>query len=188
MGNSCNNQKNEEKEQDIIEAQMQPIIYSTHSIEQNQPVENFFQKETPNLLQSQVSENLRHKGAEKQFSEIKNKKEIKLPDGTIYIGEVENSMPDGHGKQLWNNGDEFVGYFVAGKRNGLGKFYKKDGYTYHGNFTNNKISGYGSMTFPNGDEYKGNFTRGKFDGEGTLTMADGTIKKGNYRKGLFLDG
>lgn len=197
MGNceTCNTDKKEVLQQDIIETD--PIVYSIKSFDQipeykpepyQEPYKEptYTKKPSQNMLQSQISQKLRHIGSDNQFDDIQNKEVIRLPDGTDYYGQVKNDMPSGHGKQIWNNGDEFIGFFIAGKRNGVGKFYKKDGYTYHGNFDDNKINGYGVMMFPNGDEYKGNFLKGKYNGEGALSLVDGTVKKGEFRKGKFL--
>lgn len=116
-------------------------------------------------------------------SRILNEKKITLGDGSVYEGLIDHlQRPHGQGKQVYPNGDVYVGFFVEGQKNGMGKLEKKGQFTYYGNFNRNKMSGQGTMYFEDGRRYKGEFMDGKFNGEGELTV------NGQSLKGKFLNG
>lgn len=53
-------------------------------------------------------------------------KKITLADGSQYEGPVDSlNLPNGQGRQVFDNGDEFDGFFIQGQKNGIGKLEKK---------------------------------------------------------------
>lgn len=128
---------------------------------------------------SQIIQNLN-----KSNSNFENKESIILPDKSKYKGDLYNKQPDGRGMQKWENGNEFQGYYLMGKKNGLGEL-KTEKYVYFGNFENDKISGFGNMDFTNGDKYVGNFSNGLFDGKGKL-LKDDKIFNGIFNNGEYI--
>ena len=48
--------------------------------------------------------------------------EYKLPDGSVYIGEMKNGLFDGQGQQIFQNDAKFTGEFSNGLYNGYGTY------------------------------------------------------------------
>jgi hypothetical protein len=112
-------------------------------------------------------------------------REIKFPDGTIYMGELLNGrFRHGKGILLWENGDRFEGYFDHNKRVGKGKeifINQNDGTieeSYEGEFLNDARHGIGEHHCVNG-VYKGEFKNGFPNGKGKFNWSDGRTYKGN---------
>lgn len=126
----------------------------------------------------------------------------------LYVGDKKNNQPNGLGIMHWNNGDEYIGYFVNGVLNGKGKYtwsngeeydgdwvnglrsgigkHKIDGYLYEGQFSNNVATGKGILIMPNGDKYAGDFVNFKFNGYGTYTYSNGQVKQGYWVDGSYI--
>ena len=182
----CSEQENERKKEDIIyvknDQNEERNNLNTEKFKNSERVisSNGLKKDQAN---GNVTQSTRHIGSDMKFSLTDKKDTIKLADGSVFEGEIVNGVPEGYGKQTMPNGDEYIGYFIKGKRNGVGKLYKKNGLLYHGNFQNNKISGFGVMKHTNGDEYSGMFKNGSYNGQGKLFRANGTVDEG-----IWVDG
>lgn len=75
-------------------------------------------------------------------SRVLLERKMTLADGSVYEGPVDaQNLPNGQGKQVYDNGDVFVGFFIQGQKNGIGKLDKKGQYTFYGNFKRNKMTG-----------------------------------------------
>lgn len=61
---------------------------------------------------------------------------LMYPNGTVYLGELENDTPHGHGKALYVGGASYEGDWNKGNREGLGKLSFSDGSYYEGTFLN----------------------------------------------------
>ncbi len=136
---------------------------------------------------SKANPKLRVQLSDDQFEGIPSKETLDLKDGGVYEGETQGGLPNGKGKEIAANGDEYVGQFIKGKKHGFGVFYKKDQYTYKGNFTNNKINGFGTIDYIDGSSYKGSFKNGQYDGEGTIIESNGKVKAGTWKAGSYLN-
>ena len=81
----------------------------------------------------------------KWFDEINfnDKKELKLDDGSKYIGQARNGVPEGKGIRYVYNGNIYKGDFKNGKMEGKGIYYWTNGDRYEGEFINNKKEGKG---------------------------------------------
>ena len=117
------------------------------------------------------------------FENIKDEY-ITLSNGSRYIGEVKNNLPNGKGEEYFNQGDIYKGSFVNGKKEGYGIFEKRNKFIYEGYFKNDKYEGKGKIYYLNGNVFDGMFKNNKEDGTGILKEWEGTIIK----KGLWLDG
>ena len=82
-----------------------------------------------------------------------------LTDGK-YEGDIENGIPNGMGKVIFNNGDNYDGNWIDGELNGQGTFQSSDG-----------------------TRYKGEWMNGKYHGKGTLKFSDGLKKIGEFKDG-----
>jgi len=107
---------------------------------------------------------------------------VRDEDGYIYnyFGEVKNGLPNGKGKQQFDNGNEYEGLFENGKRNGQGIFKWKNGDTYQGSFLNDKCHGVGSLIYANGDVYDGAFNNDLMQGKGIFKWIIGQVYDGNW--------
>lgn len=66
-------------------------------------------------------------------------KTLLWPDGTRYVGGVEEGKRAGKGTIFWQDGTRFVGTFVNDKRNGPGTMILPDGTVYNGYFENDTL-------------------------------------------------
>jgi len=116
--------------------------------------------------------------------------QLNWDDGTSYVGEVEDGMPEGFGTMTFANGDSMYGIFVNGVINDDTAHYDfADGGAYDGPMINGKFFGLGTRTFGGdyeGHSYTGNFENGNFNGEGTYFFPDGSTNEGQFKDGEFL--
>jgi hypothetical protein len=99
-------------------------------------------------------------------------------DGSIYIGNAVDGIPQGKGILILPNGTYFYGYFENGLMHGVGTLYLVDGGIYHGNWENGHVTGYGIYTWSDGDQYRGNWVDGVKSGYGVLETIDGEVYEG----------
>ena len=74
-------------------------------------------------------------------------------------------MQDGHGRYIWNNGNEYIGEW----KNGL-------------------ISGRGILIWANGKNYNGEWENGVRKGDGVFTLPDGSCYVGRWNKDHQMKG
>ena len=98
-------------------------------------------------------------------SENNENKKIVHEDGSYYIGQIKNGLPDGKGKDYYCDGKvKYEGDFIEGKREGNGKIYFSDGNYYIGEWKNNLQHGNGTLYDKNGIIIqKGYFRNGFYD-------------------------
>ncbi len=102
----------------------------------------------------------------------------------MYVGEVENGIPNGQGVFTYPDGRKYAGQWKDGKINGLGTYTSPFRWKYEGNFKGSKFHGHGIYTYPDGERYVGEFKDGIQDGQGTLSYPDGRKYVGEFRKGI----
>lgn len=104
-----------------------------------------------------------------------------------YEGNVVNFKPDGFGKLIYPNGNNFEGYWKDGKIHGQGTFIWPDGRKYVGFFKNGEPIGKGTYIYKDGSKESGKweYSKQKFFWETkSSSSVDFVKKKGvlSYRK------
>jgi hypothetical protein len=105
-----------------------------------------------------------------------------------YEGEINNVVPNGHGKSTLYNGEKYEGKWSNGWMNGKGTYTWNDGRKYVGEYKSGKRDGQGTMTTLDGTKYVGGWKNGKRNGQGTFTLLDGTMYVGEYKDGFPWNG
>ena len=84
-------------------------------------------------------------------------------DGSYYIGQTKNNLPDGKGKEYYENGNlRYKGDFINGKKEGNGKYIYENGNYYIGEWKNDLKHGKGKLyDKDNKIIYEGDFINGK---------------------------
>ena len=113
------------------------------------------------------------------FKKLFKKEKItkKYKNGDIYVGEMKNDKPHGHGTYTWPSGEKYVGEFKNDKRYGQGTSTYKD-IKYVGEWKEDKEQGVGTFT---SNEIK--FIGKLKDGErlqGTMTWFSGEFAGNKY--------
>ena len=106
---------------------------------------------------------------------------ILFDDGSLYIGEIADSLFNGNGKIIYADNTIYKGEWKDGMFNGKGELHFPDGDFYTGEFCNNEFSGYGVYWYSNGARYEGHWENGRFNGNGKMTYADGSTYSGEWR-------
>jgi hypothetical protein len=102
----------------------------------------------------------------------------------IYVGQLENDIPNGQGEWLQLSGENYSGHWQDGRFNGEGTHTLSDGQLFAGEFIEGLLNGEGSWCNSNGDKYLGEFLEGKKHGQGVYTWADGSEYTGEFKEGL----
>ena len=71
-------------------------------------------------------------------------------DKSVYVGELENELPNGYGVWTHPNGEEYKGQWSDGKENGPGVYSYPDGGEFSGNFVDGLREGSGIWSHPDG--------------------------------------
>ena len=82
-------------------------------------------------------------------------------NGTRYIGEFNDGMPNGQGKLIFTNGAQYEGQVRDGVPNGQGDYLYSNGMHFSGQFANGIPNG-GTLTLPDGRQLAGEFKDGKW--------------------------
>ena len=136
------------------------------------------------------------------------KEYYKISDFAYYQGRLVDGKRDGYGKQIWEdgtcfegffeddqavrvgrlvhkNGDFYEGDFASSKANGFGRFVRYDGGSYEGNFLDDIAHGKGKLVLPNGSSYEGEFVEGRMDGQGKLYLVNDDVYIGGFSNNQF---
>ena len=81
-------------------------------------------------------------------------------EGDSYIGQWVLNKPNGFGKHLWGNGDEYEGEWKQCLRHGQGCDNFAIGDSYVGEYQYGKAEGFGQYMWSNGNVYSGQFFNG----------------------------
>ncbi|XP_068641173.1 phosphatidylinositol 4-phosphate 5-kinase 8-like isoform X2 [Aristolochia californica] len=104
-------------------------------------------------------------------------------DGTVYEGEWDKGKMTGRGQISWLTGATYEGDFAGGYRHGCGTFSGADGAVYDGAWRMNVQHGLGRKIFPNSDTYEGHWKEGVIEGTGTYKWSCGNTYIGNWKGG-----
>ncbi len=72
-------------------------------------------------------------------SEEPSTQSLAWPDGTRYVGGIQDQMRQGQGTIYWQDGTRFIGGFKDNLRHGPGMMILPDGTTYEGNFDRGQL-------------------------------------------------
>ena len=106
-------------------------------------------------------------------------------DGSVYEGEFHRDSREGHGVLTLANGEKYVGRFHNNEAHGQGEYFFPDGRKYVGAFEHDFFGGEGVLSFPDGVRYSGRFHANQPHGFGVLVHPDGRKYVGNFANGLF---
>ena len=87
---------------------------------------------------------------------------LTFANGTRYIGEFNEGMPNGQGKLIYTNGAQYEGQVRDGLPNGQGAYLYSNGTHHSGQFLNGLPNGKGTLTLPDGSQFAGEFKDGKW--------------------------
>ena len=93
-----------------------------------------------------------------------NDSSVRLPDGSVYDGEMRDGLFHGQGQLQYLEGGRYQGRFVDGLFDGEGSLFYFNGDVYHGQFSRGQLTGKGRYTTSDGDSYEGDFHQGKASG------------------------
>ncbi|MBF0553355.1 MAG: DnaJ domain-containing protein [Nitrospirae bacterium] len=147
---------------------------------------------TPNNYSEQKETNKSHKGQRQRstasgtsgdFTEEKRKPEksaFTWADGTTYLGEFKDGMPNGQGVLSYHSGWKYAGEFRSGMPHGEGTLTYPNGTIYAGQWKDGKKNGHGTLTHPNGTTYTGQWQDNTKHGQGTVTYPNATAYVGQW--------
>ena len=90
---------------------------------------------------------------------------IRLADGSVYHGELQDDVLHGDGELTFLTGSRYQGQFKNGVFDGNGSLFHFNGDVYHGEFKNGVETGKGIYTTKGGIIYEGDFFQGAANGE-----------------------
>jgi len=118
---------------------------------------------------------------------------IYFDDGSLYIGQIADSLFNGYGKMVYADSTIYEGEWKDGMWHGQGELHYPDGDFYQGAFSEHEFNGYGIYYYADSSKYDGYWKNGMFNGAGTMEYSDGSIYTGvweNDRKegiGIYYD-
>lgn len=150
------------------------------------------------------------------LKDLKGRILFKLPDNSVYYGEVaylneignivkniENLTPEeqlntklvrhGEGAQIFDltsdgkYSSKYEGKWFKDRRTGSGKIVFKDGDIYEGEFYNNLFHGKGKYVWNGKDVYEGDWVEGKMEGEGVFKHREGLELSGMFSKNHYIN-
>ena len=104
-----------------------------------------------------------------------------LDDGSLYVGQVRDSLLNGRGMCIFPDGTVYDGEWKDGLWNGQGVVVYPDGDIYKGEFINHIKEGKGTYIYNSGARYDGEWKADKFNGEGKLVFEDGGVYEGAWK-------
>ncbi|MBR4841661.1 MAG: hypothetical protein IK006_01010 [Bacteroidaceae bacterium] len=106
---------------------------------------------------------------------------LTFDDGSVYTGQIADSLFNGHGKMVYADSTSYEGDWKNGLWEGKGELHFADGDCYIGDFKEHKMNGNGTYWYANGDWYDGEWKNGQFNGTGRLNMNDGSFYFGEWK-------
>jgi hypothetical protein len=101
-----------------------------------------------------------------------------------YEGEIKENQPDGKGKKVGPNGEEYRGHWKADMQQEFGERKYPDNLKIEGKFVDNFLHGNGSAKWSDGSHFEGEFIQSTIKGKGTFTIADGEYYQGSWNFNL----
>lgn len=113
--------------------------------------------------------------------------EIRYPDGSVYSGEIIESLPNGKGVFYDYRGDVYAGSFIDGDKHGKFLVKTRNGDHISCEFDSDAQYSEGIIIFHNGDVYIGYIQELEPNGNGSMHKSDGTILRGRFMDGKLAD-
>ncbi|KAH9310421.1 hypothetical protein KI387_025456 [Taxus chinensis] len=107
-----------------------------------------------------------------------------MPNGDMYVGAWNRSLPEGRGKYLWADGCMYEGQWCRGQKTGKGKLSWPSGATYEGSFMGGYLHGYGTFTGVDGATYRGQWLLNDKHGHGHKCYKNGDFYEGSWKYGV----
>ena len=104
-----------------------------------------------------------------------------LDDGSLYMGQLSDSLFNGHGLCIYGDGTVYEGDWKDGLWNGQGTLIYPDGDIYKGSFRNHAKEGNGTYIYNSGARYDGEWKDDRFNGKGKLLFEDGGVYDGEWK-------
>mmetsp|Transcript_127347 Transcript_127347/g.224231 ORF Transcript_127347/g.224231 Transcript_127347/m.224231 type:complete len:208 (+) Transcript_127347:98-721(+) len=111
-----------------------------------------------------------------------------------YVGQWEDDLRHGEGREAWKDGRLYTGTFRKGKINGTGRMEWRTPQgvlAYEGEYLDDLKHGQGKFSWPDGRIYDGQWEFGKRSGQATYVSSRGITRKGvwvNDKLQKWLDG
>lgn len=109
---------------------------------------------------------------------------ICFSDGSVYMGQIADSLFNGTGKMIYADSTVYEGEWKDGLWEGEGELHYPDGDWYLGSFHEHEFSGYGVYHYNDGARYDGYWDYGMFNGAGTMEYADGSVYAGEWKNDM----
>ena len=168
---------NKSKDNSIIKILSNIIIKINNIINEN--------KKNLELIRNDIS--MLSNKMDKKFNELKiNNREMDFgKNGSRYVGEIKNGVPEGKGIVYIYNGNRYEGDFKNGQPEGKGIYYwnfndQFRGDRYEGDFKNGNKDGKGIYYYANGDREMGDYLNDKEIGKHVRLTKYGEIEVNNY--------
>ena len=104
-----------------------------------------------------------------------------MDDGTLYIGQIRDSLFNGQGTYVYLDGTIYEGTWKDGLWDGQGTLRYPDGDVYTGQFKQHVKEGHGTYMYSDGAKYEGDWSNDMFNGKGRLVFADGGLSEGAWK-------
>lgn len=125
---------------------------------------------------------------EEEASDKEKDVDFTFSDGSTYVGEIDNDMPNGKGIIRHANGNIYSGEVVDGQYEGNGTLKMSNGNIFTGIFSESEFIN-GEILYSNGSVYKGECLNNVPDGFGIYRYKMGTktlTRQGLFEKGFFI--
>ena len=109
---------------------------------------------------------------------------ICFEDGSVYIGQIADSLFNGRGKMVYADRTIYEGEWKDGLWNGKGELLYPDGDSYSGEFREHKFNGYGTYIYADSSRYEGYWENGMSNGAGTMNYANGSTYTGKWENDM----
>ena len=110
---------------------------------------------------------------------------VTLPDGSIYVGELQGSVPNGFGTVYVDDAEAYTGDWLLGKKSGFGREITSSGFSYLGDFEDGLRHGFGRVSDGAGFIYIGGFRQGRFHGFGKYEHSHKKNETNGYEGGWY---
>jgi hypothetical protein len=188
MGNCCaSDERGAEKNYDL---KGNRILKGSKEGGSHAPHPDFTQQvEEMNPLNEKVKETVKKLPAFKEnsksnYSDLPTLGPYEYENKATYIGQYNDGLRCGFGKQVWPDGSVYEGYWENDKSNGQGRLVHLEGDVYEGEWVDDKAHGQGTYTHTDGTKYVGQWENDKQNGKGKETWADGSTYEGDYKDSL----